>query len=320
MGPLGQRDLAVVDLEQRHEHLDPVQRCRDEVATQRRRPRRPDGNDRERSTTDFPISPNGVTAASRFLFATEAGTILGWAPTVAATTAIPGVDNSAQGAVYKGLTTLNDRLYATDFHNARVDVFDSSFKPLPLVTRSRTRRSPTGWAPFGIQALNGNIFVTYAMQDKAKHDDVAGGGLGYVDEYSPDGVLIAQVASKGKKNAPLNAPWGLAMAPAFGVFGGDLLVGNFGNGRIDAYRPVADALGYKGQLRVATARRSRSTGSGRSPSATAPRPARARTLFRRRPERRGPRALRLHRGRLARPAAGRAAQTARAARPGVPST
>ena len=137
-----------------------------------------------------------------------------------ATTAIAGVDHSSAGAVYKGLATQNDRLYATDFHNARVDVFDASWNPVPLAATAFTDKAiPKGWGPFGIQALNGNIFVTYAMQDKAKHDDVAGGGLGYVVEYDPNGTLIATVASQGKKNAPLNAPWGLAMAPAsFGVY------------------------------------------------------------------------------------------------------
>jgi len=205
------------------------------------------------NASDFVISSGSASGASRFLFATEAGTILGWSPTVNGTTAIPGVDNSATGAVYKGLTTLDDRLYATDFHNGRVDVFDAAFKPVPLTNAFKDPKIPAGWGPFGIQALNGNIFVTYAMQDKAKHDDVAGGGLGYVDEYSPDGVLIATVASQGKKNAPLNAPWGLAVAPAsYGVYGGDLLVGNFGSGRIDAYQPVSTThFAYKGQLRVA---------------------------------------------------------------------
>jgi uncharacterized protein (TIGR03118 family) len=213
----------------------------------------PTGTVANTSTTDFAISQGTTTAVARFLFATEAGTILGWAPTVAATTAIAGVDNSAQGAVYKGLTLLNGRLYASDFHNARVDVFDSAFKPVALTNAFKDPKIPKGWAPFGIQALNGNIFVTYAMQDKARHDDLAGGGLGYVDEYSPDGVLIATVAQKGKPNAPLNAPWGLAMAPAsFGVYAGDLLVGNFGSGRIDAYQPVTTThFAYKGQLRVA---------------------------------------------------------------------
>jgi len=202
----------------------------------------------------FAISANGVTAASRFLFSTEGGQILGWAPTVNAGNAIPGVDRSSTGAVYKGLTSLNDRLYATDFHNGRVDVFDAQWNPVPLsATAFQDKAIPKGWAPFGIQALNGNVFVTYAMQDAAKHDDVAGGGLGYVVQYSPDGALLATVASKGKKNAPLNSPWGLAMAPAsFGVYAGDLLVGNFGSGRIDAYRATTPTHWvYKGILRVA---------------------------------------------------------------------
>ena len=115
---------------------------------------------------------------------------------------------------------------------------------------------PKGWAPFGIQALGGNIFVTYAKQDPAKREDVAGGGLGYVDQYSPDGALLARIAKRGLPKAPLNSPWGLAMAPAtFGGFAGDLLVGNFGNGKISVYQPPAVAPGkwvYKGQLRVAT--------------------------------------------------------------------
>ena len=156
--------------------------------------------------------------------------------------------------MYEGLATVSDRLYATDFHNARVDVFDASFKPVPLVGGFTDAKIPKGWAPFGIQALNGNVFVTYAQQDKAKANAVAGGGLGYVDEFSPDGALIARVASKGKPTAPLNAPWGLAMAPAnFGAYSGDLLVGNFGNGRISAYQPQASGKwAYKGQVRTAS--------------------------------------------------------------------
>ncbi len=203
--------------------------------------------------TSFVIGQGAASASARFLFATEAGTILGWAPTVAPTTAVVAVDHAAQSAVYKGLAVLGSRLYATDFHNARVDVFDGSFQPVALTGAFTDPKVPKGWAPFGIQALNGSILVTYAKQDSARHDDVAGGGLGYVDEYSPDGVLIARVAQQGKKNAPLNAPWGLALAPAsFGVFGGDLLVGNFGNGRISAYQHRSNgSYAYKGQLRVA---------------------------------------------------------------------
>jgi uncharacterized protein (TIGR03118 family) len=202
------------------------------------------------SATDFPISQSGKSGAARFLFATEGGMILGWSPTVNGTTAIPGVDQSSTGAVYKGLTTMSDRLYATDFHNGRVDVFDATFKPVTGLAFADPKL-PKGYAPFGIQALNGSIFVTYAKQDAAKHDDVAGDGNGFVDQYTPDGVLVARVAPGGRKNAPSNAPWGLALAPSsFGVFSGDVLVGNFGNGRISAYHDNGGGKWvYKGQVR-----------------------------------------------------------------------
>jgi uncharacterized protein (TIGR03118 family) len=201
------------------------------------------------STTDFVVTQNGKSAAARFLFATEAGTILGWSPAVNGALALQGVDRSAQGAVYKGLTTFGDRLYATDFHNGRVDVFDASFAPV-TTSGFKDAKLPSGYAPFGIQALAGNLYVTYAKQDAAKKDDVAGNGFGYVDEFSADGQLVARVASGGRKNAPPNAPWGLAIAPSgFGVFAGDLLVGNFGNGRISAYQQRSGKWVYKGQLR-----------------------------------------------------------------------
>jgi uncharacterized protein (TIGR03118 family) len=201
------------------------------------------------STTDFVVTQNGKSAAARFLFATEAGTILGWSPAVNGALALPGVDRSAQGAVYKGLTTLGDRLYATDFHNGRVDVFDASFAPV-TASGFTDAKLPSGYAPFGIQALAGNVYVTYAKQDAAKKDDVAGDGFGYVDEFTADGKLVARVASGGRTNAPPNAPWGLAVAPSgFGVFAGDLLVGNFGNGRISAYQQRSGNWVYKGQLR-----------------------------------------------------------------------
>ena len=201
------------------------------------------------NASDFVVTQNGKTGSARFLFATEGGTILGWSPTVNATTALPGVDHSSQGAVYKGLATASDRLYATDFHNNRVDVFDASFNPVPLAG-FKDKKVPKGFAPFGIQALGGNIYVTYAKQNAAKKADVAGAGAGYVDEFTPDGALVARVAVGGRKNAPPNAPWGLALAPStFGVFAGDLLVGNFGNGRISAYLNRGGTWVYKGQLR-----------------------------------------------------------------------
>jgi uncharacterized protein (TIGR03118 family) len=212
----------------------------------------PTGTVANPGTTDFVVSQNGVSGAARFLFDTASGQISGWTPTVNGTAAVVAVDNSSSHALYDGLAVANDRLYATDFHNARVDVFDASFKPLSLGFADPG--IPKGWAPFGIQALNGNIFVTYAKQDPRAAVSVPGGGLGYVDEFTPDGKLVARVASKGSPQAPLNAPWGLAMAPAnFGAYSGDLLVGNFGNGRISAYQQLASGKWvYKGQLRVAS--------------------------------------------------------------------
>lgn len=204
------------------------------------------------NANDFVISQNGKSGAARFLFSTEGGTVLGWSPTVNGTAAVVGADRSSAGAIYKGLAVANDRLYATDFHNGQIDVFDAAFK---LVTTSggfKDAKVAKGFAPFGIQALGGNIFVTYAKQDAAKKDDVPLPGQAYVDEFTPDGRLVARIVNSGKKNAPLNAPWGLALAPAgFSVFGGDLLVGNFGNGRISAYTQRGSGWVYKGQLKLA---------------------------------------------------------------------
>ena len=138
------------------------------------------------------------------------------------------------GAVYKGLamgtqkdgTTL---LYATNFRHGTVDVFNDQWQQVNSLTDGAL---PAGYAPFNAQVLDGHLFVSYALQDPFKHDDVAGSGNGFVDEFSLTGKLIARVASNG----PLNSPWGMAIAPAdFGKFAGDLLVGNFGDGTINAF-------------------------------------------------------------------------------------
>jgi len=189
------------------------------------------------ATTGFEVSKGSVSAPSRFIFATEDGTISGWAPTVDQTNAVRMVDNSANGAVYKGLALSASGngalLYAADFHNNKIDVFDSSFKPVSQTAGAFTDPNlPAGFAPFNVQAINGEIYVAYAKQDADRHDEVAGAGLGYVDVFDPSGKLIKRVASQGA----LNAPWGMVVAPAgFGKFSGRLLIGNFGDGTINAY-------------------------------------------------------------------------------------
>ena len=186
--------------------------------------------------TGFVVTSGSTSGAARFIFATEEGTILGWSPSVAPTQAVVAVDNSAGGAVYKGLaiasTAAGDRLYATNFHAGTVDVFDAAFHP--VLGGFTDAALPPGYAPFGIRHLGGTIYVTYALQDADKHDDVAGVGHGFVDAFDTEGNLLRRVASTGR----LNSPWGLAVAPAdFGTFSGDLLVGNFGDGHINAFDP-----------------------------------------------------------------------------------
>ncbi len=173
-----------------------------------------------------------------FLFSSETGIISGWNPNVPppAPSMQSQVGAMVADAIYKGLaiagTGAAARLYATNFHAGTVDVFDNTFKLLSLPGAFVDPNLPGGYAPFGIQNIGGTLYVTYALQGKDMHDEMAGPGLGYVDAYDTDGHLLKRVASAGA----LNAPWGLAMAPGeFGAFGGMLLVGNFGDGRINAY-------------------------------------------------------------------------------------
>ncbi len=193
----------------------------------------------------FVVASGTAHGPARFIFATEDGTILGWNPGVATTSAVIAVDHSASGAVYKGLaivsTTAGDRLYASNFHAGTVDVFDASFNP--VAGGFTDPALPVGYAPFGIRSLGGVIYVTYALQDADQHDDVAGPGHGFVDAFDVAGNLLRRVASKGR----LNSPWGLAVAPAdFGKFSGNLLVGNFGDGHINAFD--LDRSGGNGEL------------------------------------------------------------------------
>ena len=203
-----------------------------------------------------------VTASAIFLFSTEDGTILGWNPNVnpagfdpakAGTYAIIAVDNSAvpdaaNGAVYKGLAIATDSngrtlLYAANFRSGKLEVYDNKFAtpsnpalPFDAFTDPKLK---TGYAPFNIVSANGKLFVTYAVQDETRHDDVAGQSHGIVDTFNLDGSGQRRFAQHGQ----LNSPWGVAVAPAsFGQFAGDILIGNFGNGHINVYSPGGEFL------------------------------------------------------------------------------
>jgi len=207
----------------------------------------------------FPVSAGGATANSVFIFANEDGEIRGWNPGVPGpNTNVTEVGATGENdASYKGLAIGtaggNAYLYAADFHNGKVDVYSSSWalQSWSLVDPG----IPAGFAPFGIQNLNGMIFVTYAKQDADAEDEIAGEGLGYVSAFGTDGSFLGRVASGGA----LNAPWGLAWAPAtdghgnpgFGKFSGDLLVGNFGDGRINAFAWTSDGWEARGHLKTA---------------------------------------------------------------------
>jgi uncharacterized protein (TIGR03118 family) len=183
----------------------------------------------------FIVRKGMLMGASRFIFASEDGGIAGWSPGVDPTNAIRVVSN--MGAIYKGLAVsaggTGPLLYATDFHNNKVDVYDTNFALIHLPGKPfHDPHLPKGYAPFGIQAINGDIYVTYAKQDADRVDDVKGAGFGFVSVFGPNGQFVRRLISEGA----LNAPWGLALAPAnFGQFGSRLLVGNFGDGAINAY-------------------------------------------------------------------------------------
>jgi uncharacterized protein (TIGR03118 family) len=199
--------------------------------------------------SDFQVSMGSAKAKALFLFATEDGTILGWNPMVGGTNATIAVSNAENGAVYKGLALgtagTNNYLYATNFRSGKVDVFDKDFHQV-LVGSFNDPSLPAGFAPFGVQNLGSQIFVTYAKQNADKHDDVKGQGNGFVDIFGTDGTFVRRFASGGT----LNSPWGLAMSPStFGNFHGDVLVGNFGDGKISAFTPAG---GLRGQLKSET--------------------------------------------------------------------
>jgi len=189
------------------------------------------------SSTNFQISPG---LASHFIFATEDGTIVGWN---SGSAGVVKVDNSPSSAIYKGLgigtSGGSNYLYAANFFAGTIDVFDQNYAPATLPGSFLDPTIPTGFAPFNVQNIGGQLYVTYAKQDADKHDDVPGGGNGYVNIFDTSGSLVRRLISNGA----LNSPWGLALAPTnFGPFSGALLVGNFGNGKINAFDPATGNL------------------------------------------------------------------------------
>lgn len=173
---------------------------------------------------------------AQFIFATEDGTISGWNSAVDSANAIRMVDNSGSGAVYKGLalgvSSSGPTLYAANFNSGKIDVFDSTFAAANVAGGFNDPNLPAGFAPFNIQRFGPRLFVTYAKQDAAKQTATLGSGNGFVNVFDLDGNLKKRLVSQGV----LNSPWGLAIASAFfGDFSSTLLVGNFGDGRINAF-------------------------------------------------------------------------------------
>jgi uncharacterized protein (TIGR03118 family) len=214
----------------------------------------------------FTFQTNGIKATSVFTFVTEDGTIVAWGPGISPdlpNDAFVVVDNStnptaATGAVYKGATIAQMTpsgpffLYVTNIRSGRVEVYDTNFAPVNLSGNDNEgaaffdREIPEGFAPFNVQEVNGDLYVTYAKQNATKHDDFDFPGLGYVDKFSPKGKLLQHL-----KHGPwLNAPWGVALAPAnFGFFSNHLLIGNAGSGQIAVYD--VDSGEFDGLLRDA---------------------------------------------------------------------
>ncbi|MFO1498929.1 MAG: TIGR03118 family protein [Verrucomicrobiota bacterium] len=188
------------------------------------------------STTNFPATTN----AARFIFVSEDGVISAWS---GGSNAVLKVDNSATGAIYTGVALGNDGgsnlLYAANFHAGTVDIFNGNFAAVARPGAFADTNIPPDFAPFNVESLGGKLYVTYAQQDEEKEDEVPGAGKGFVNRYDFSGNLQSRLVAGG----PLNAPWGLALAPSWwNAFPGALLVGNFGDGRINAFDPESGAF------------------------------------------------------------------------------
>jgi uncharacterized protein (TIGR03118 family) len=189
----------------------------------------------ETSPTGQVFNATRAFRGDRFIIVTEDGTVTGWQPSTPSH-AFLRVDNSRSGAVYKGvaLGTLNgkSRLFATDFHNNKIDVYDEHYQPVHTGDRFADPGLPSNYAPFNVVAKGPFLFVTYAQQNDERHDDVKGPGHGFLVVYSMDGSQHRRLVSRGA----LNSPWGMAFEPPSDDFSVRLWVGNFGDGHVHAYR------------------------------------------------------------------------------------
>jgi uncharacterized protein (TIGR03118 family) len=198
-------------------------------------------------TRGFVINGGGQSDPARFIYACEDGKLRAWTPTVPAgwsTEAVVAVDDAGDAALFRGLAISGSRLYATDFHNGRVDVFDDRWQLVRAPGAFVDRTIPEWYAPFGVAVLRNHVFVTYAFKAPVNGNDAPSGG--YVDEFTLDGRLVSRLP-----RGDLNEPWGMTFAPkSFGRYGRDLLIGNFGDGTIDAFAPDGDGWRSEGKLRT----------------------------------------------------------------------
>jgi uncharacterized protein (TIGR03118 family) len=199
------------------------------------------------ASADFVITQGTKSGPALFLFDSEDGSLSGWNPSVNATNAVVTVDNSASNSDYKAMEMANNGtgnfLYVANFFAAKVEVYDKNFNQVSLAGSFTDPRLPAGFAPYNLRQINGQLFVLYAKQNASKHDALPGKGLGVIDIFDLNGNLVKRFASKGR----LNAPWGIALAPAnYGTFSNNLLVGNLGDGHITAFDATTGAA--KGQL------------------------------------------------------------------------
>jgi uncharacterized protein (TIGR03118 family) len=186
----------------------------------------------------FVVTEGANSGESLFLFDAESGVISGWNSSVDLHNAIVAYDGSASGAVYKGLAydPTSNQIFAADFTKNKVEVFDNTFKKVMAFT---DKNLPKRYAPFNVAVVNGMLYVSFAKRERGGIDNLSGKGLGYIDIFQTDGTFVKTLVANG----PLNAPWGMVTAPStFGALAGSLLVGNFGDGKINAFDPNTGAL------------------------------------------------------------------------------